>query len=428
MKRRLLGVLAGALVLAAGCATAPSGPDGGGGGGPVTLKFQSLAFLDPSVAATQKIVDGWNAAHPDIQVQLVKGGWDSVHDQLVTQFHGATAPDVIHDESADIAGFARQGYLADLGPYLSPATRASVPEGVWQSVTVDGKVVAAPTLLQSYVVFGNTALLQKAGVDAGASTAGTWTWDELAAAARKATTPTAKGLGWGLRQPTATVLSLGMNFGATFFTGAGPDTAVRVGDAELQVPRRIHDMAWVDRSLDPVSLTQSGSDVVRGFLDGRYAMIVAGSFAAQQIKAAAPAGFSWTVLPALAGTSANQAANPQTLSVPADDPHAAQAAQFIEYYLQPQNLAAVAQGEWLIPTTPAAQAAVQAATGGADGWASTLAGAAHLTTAPFQSVERYPQWKDQVATPALQRYLSNQIDEKALTAQLTDGWKQVSGG
>ncbi|MFC4948973.1 extracellular solute-binding protein [Pseudonocardia sp. GCM10023141] len=425
MNGRRLGLVAAAAaaLLVAGCATAPSGPDGGGGG-PVTLKFQSLAFQEPSVAATKKIVDSWNAAHPDIHVDLTQGSWDAVHDQLVTQFQGGTAPDVIHDESADITGFARQGYLADLGPALSPTTRASIPDGVWQTVTVDGKTVAAPTLLQSYVVFANTALLAQAGVTP--PTGATWTWDQLAAAARAATTATSKGLGWGLRQPTATVVSMGVNFGAQFFTGTGPATAVQIGDAELEVPRRIHDMAWVDKSLDQTSLTQSGSDVVKAFLDGRYAMIVAGSFAAQQIKAAAPAGFSWTVLPALAGASANQAANPQTLSVPADSKNVAQATQFIEYYLQAQNLAAVAQGEWLIPTSGAARTAVASATGGADGWAATLAGAEHLTTAPFQSVERYPQWKDQIATPALQRYLGNQIDLPTLRTQLTDGWKQVS--
>ncbi len=139
--------LAAAAVLLAGCATAPVGPEADESGGPVMLRFQSLAFQEPSVAATEQIVAAWNTAHPDVQVQVTQGTWDNVHDQLVTQFQGGTAPDVIHDESADIAGFARQGYLADLGPHLSQETRASVPQGVWDAVTVDGKTVAAPTLL-----------------------------------------------------------------------------------------------------------------------------------------------------------------------------------------------------------------------------------------------------------------------------------------
>ena len=422
---RRLG-LAVAAVLLTGCATAPVGPEVDEGTGLVTLTFQSLAFQEPSVAATERIVADWNAAHPDVQVELTQGSWDSVHDQLVTQFQGGTAPDVIHDESADISGFARQGYLADLAPHLSDETREAIPQGVWDAVTVDGTTVAAPTLLQSYVVFANTTMLEQAGV--AVPTSPTLTWDELAAAARSTTTATTTGLGWGLRQPTATVMSLGLGFGGTFFTGTGEATTVQVDDAELEVPRRIHEMAYVDRSLDPTSLTQSGSDVVTAFLDGRYAMVVAGSYVAQQIAEAAPPGFSWTVLPALAGTSPEQAANPQTLSVPADSPNVAEASEFIEFYLQAQNLAAVAQGEWLIPTSGAARDAVAEATGGQDGWTATLAGAEYLTTAPFQSVSDYPQWKDQIATPALQRYLGNQIDLPTLQRELTEGWAQVSGG
>ena len=54
-------------------------------------------------------------ATPNIHVDYQKVDPNSVHDKLVTQFAGNSAPDIIHDESADIAGFSRQGYLADLG-------------------------------------------------------------------------------------------------------------------------------------------------------------------------------------------------------------------------------------------------------------------------------------------------------------------------
>ena len=172
----------------------------------MTLKFQSLAFQKTTVAATKKIVADWNAANPNIQVEYVQGSWDSVHDQLVTQFQGGTAPDIIQDESADITGFANQGYLADLSPYLSQETKDAVPQGVWDSVSSDGKVFAAPTLLQSYVVFGNSALLKQAGVS---TTGDSLSWDQLQADAKKLTAGGKYGLGWGLKSPTATVLNLG---------------------------------------------------------------------------------------------------------------------------------------------------------------------------------------------------------------------------
>ena len=118
------------------------------------------------MAATDEIVAAWNEANPDIQVELRQGSWDNVHDQLVTQFAGGTAPDIIHDESADIVGFAQQGYLADLTPYLSEEHKAERLRGhLGSRHHVRRRIVAAPTLLQSYVVFANIDAFEAAGVE-----------------------------------------------------------------------------------------------------------------------------------------------------------------------------------------------------------------------------------------------------------------------
>jgi len=426
MKKAVTALMAaGALVALAACGSNSddSSGDSGSSNEKVTLKFQSLAFQKTTVDATKRIVADWNAANPNIQVEYVQGSWDSVHDQLVTQFQGGTAPDIIHDESADITGFVNQGYLADLSPYLSKDTKDAVSPGVWDTVSKDGKIYAAPTLLQSYVVFANSAMLKQAGITA---TGDSLSWDDLAADAKKLTAGGKFGLGWGLKSPTATMLNLGLNFDAKYFDGSGKDAKATVGDAELEVPKRIHAMAYDDKSIDPTSLTQSGSDVLPGFYAGKYGMVVAGNYVAQQILEEAPKTFQWEVLPPLKGTSSKQAANPQTLSAPAEGKHIEQSAKFIDYFMKAENLAAVGQGDWLIPTTQAARDAVQQATGGKNGWQQILASGAELTKAPFQSVENYPQWKDQIATPAFQQYLANKTDAAALGKKLSDGWGQVN--
>ncbi|GAA3126830.1 ABC-type glycerol-3-phosphate transport system substrate-binding protein [Kribbella aluminosa] len=424
MKKVMTALLAaGALVTLAACGGNSSNNSSSSSTEKVTLKFQSLAFQKTTVAATKKIVDDWNANNPNIQVEYVQGSWDSVHDQLVTQFQGGTAPDIIHDESADITGFVNQGYLADISQYLSKETKDAVSQGVWDTVSKDGKVYAAPTLMQSYVVLANSNLLKQAGITA---TGDSLTWDALAADAKKLTAGGKYGLGWGLKSPTATMLNLGLNFDAKYFDGSGTAAKATIGDAELEVPKRIHAMAYDDKSIDPTSLTQSGSDVLPGFYAGKYGMIVAGNYVAQQIAEEAPKGFQWEVLPPLKGTSTKQAANPQTLSVPAEGKHIEQSGKFIDYFMKAENLAAVGQGDWLIPTTQAARDAIQKATGGKNGWTQTLASGTELTKAPFQSVENYPKWKDQIATPAFQEFLANKTDLAALGKKLSDGWGQVN--
>jgi ABC-type glycerol-3-phosphate transport system substrate-binding protein len=429
MKRKaLLGIGAAAALVLSGCAlnSDDSGDGGGSTDGPVTLTFQSLAYQDSTVAAVKDIVDSWNKKNPDIQIKLTQGTWDNVHDQLVTQFQGNTAPDIIHDESSDIMGFAGQGYLADIGQYLSPDVKSAVSKDVWDTVTTaDGKVIAAPTLLQTYVVFANTDAFAAAGVDV--PTGDTFSWDELQAAAKKLTGNGKFGVGWGLKQPTAAVMNTALGFDGTYFDTKDDGTAtIHVGEAELSVPERIHAMAFDDKSLDPVSLTQSGTDVLPGFLGGKYGMYVGGNFLAQQITESAPDGFKWTVLPPLAGSAGpRQAANPQTMSVSAQSKAPEQAAEFIDYFMNPQNQSKLAQGDWLIPASSSARGVVATDTADVPVWGPMLRTGEDLAGAPFQKAKNYPQWKDQFATPALQQYFANSTSLDDLKKQLTDGWSAI---
>ena len=427
MKRSVLtgvGLLA-VTGLLAGCSA-------GGGGeeeseGPVTLTFQSLAFQETTIAATEEIVADWNEANPDVQVEITQGSWDNVQDQLVTQFQGGTAPDIIHYESASILGFAEQGYLADLSPYLSDEVVDAVSDEVWGTVTsAAGDVVAAPTLLQSYVVFANADAFAEAGVEV--PTGESMTWDEFADLSASLTGDGKYGIGWGLSQPTATVMNMALGFDGTFFENEDGTSTIDVGEEELEVPKRIHEMAYVDQSIEPVSLTQSGSDTLPGFYDGTYAMFFGGNFYAQSLTESAPDGFNWVVLPPLAGDEGTaQAANPQTLSVPAESEHVEEAGAFIDYFMGAENLAALAQGDWLIPASADARALVLEETGGEAGWGEILASGESLTVAPFQSATGYTQWKDQIATPSLQQYFADDITLEELQTQLTEGFESLAG-
>ena len=125
----------------------------------------------------------------------------------------------------------------------------------------------------------------------------------------------------------------------------------KFGAAEQKVPNLIHDMIWADKSVDPSSVSASGSAVLPGFFAGKYAMTMQGSYAAQQMVEQAPAGFHWIMLPPLKGATQDQAADPQTLSIAQQSKHKAEAMQFISYFLNAKNVAKLASGDWLIPST-----------------------------------------------------------------------------
>ncbi|MFI6424305.1 ABC transporter substrate-binding protein [Promicromonospora sp. NPDC050880] len=407
-------------LLLAACGSGDAADDG-----PVTLKFQALSDQPAAIAATEQIVEDWNTENPDVQVEIVPAGWDGVYDKLITQFNGGAAPDIIHYEAASIVSFARDGYLADLTDLMSDERRADVPEGILESVTVDDQVVAYPTELQSYVVFANRALLEDAGVEI--PTGDTMTWDELREIAQATTKGDVYGLGWGLSSPTAAFMSLAPGFGGTYFEGTGEDAAVTIGDGEMALPELVHAMAYDDESILPVTLTQSGSEAIASFYAGQTAMTVQGSYQAANIAKDAPEGFDWVALPPLAGPEgAQQAANPQTLSVNIDSEHVEESAQFIEFFTQTEHLAALNEADALIPATTSAQEALTEKLGDENGWSTILAGGQHFVSAPYLFADSYAQWKDTVATPAYQRYLAQETDEAELADQLTSGWDEIT--
>lgn len=399
---------------------------GDGEDGAVTLQFQSLSDQPTTQAAVKKIVDAWNSENPDVQVEIIQAGWDGTYDKLITQFTGGTAPDIIHFEASSIVSFAADGYLADLSEYIDPDLKSDISDGIWESVTFGDEIIAYPSTLQSYMAFANADLLEEAGVEI--PTGDTMTWEELAEIAKATTTADHKGLGWGLASPTATIMSLSLGFDGGYFSGEGEDATIEVGDAELEVPERIHEMAYTDESLDLTSLTQSGSDVLASFYGGKIAMTVQGSFQATNIANDAPEGFNWVALPPLEGSAgAIQAANPQTYSVNVDSEHVEESAEFLNYFLNGDNLAEIAYADALIPSSGEARAAVEELAADNPAWMQVLASGEGLEGPPFLKVDRYTEWKDTIATPAYQQYLADKITKEQLATQLTDGWADIAG-
>lgn len=418
-------LIAAAAVAATGLGSVSAcGDDDTTSSGPVKLRFLSLAWQKESLAANKDLVAKWNADHPDIQVEYVQGDWNSVQDQLQTAFEGGDVQDIIHYEAASIGGFTKQGYLADLSTLLSDDFKGQIAKGVWDTTTFDGKVTGAPFLLESQVVIANKKLLDEAGIAVPPADGG-WTWDEFQANAQKLTKPGRYGVAWALKSPTNRVLNLALNFDGTFFYTGGGKTEVRIGDAEREVPQRIHDMLYTAKTASPEALGMSGADTLPGFFAGKYAMIPGSVSLRQQMVESAPAGFEWVTIPPVVGLSAKQAANPQTLSIAADSKHQKQAAQFIEFFLNPANMALLAKGDWLVPTGKQANAELVKLTSGKQGWDVASDSAADLTVAPFQMADGYPEWKTKYATPALQQYFADKITIDQLATQLVDGGKQV---
>ncbi|MFG2777042.1 ABC transporter substrate-binding protein [Streptomyces prunicolor] len=414
MRTRWILVLVVGLLLA-GCT---GGGGNGSANGRITLRFQSLAWQDESVTANKELVKEWNATHPDVKVEYVQGSWDSVHDQLLTSFEGAEAPDIIHDASDDLADFAYGGYLADLRNLLPTRLKSDIPQRSWDTATFGDGIYGVPFLQEPRVLIANATWLKKARVRI-PTPEHPWSWPEFRDITRRLSGDGKYGVAWPLKEPVSATLNLSLSAGGELFhRGTDGKVTVRFDKADQVVPRTIHDQVDVDHSASPTTLGSGGSDTLPGFFGGKYAMIPLGFSYRQQIVQQAPKGFDWQVLPAPAGADGlTQGVSPQTLSIAEDSPHKKQAAEFIDFLLQPKNMVRLALGDWMLPTgTQALKDPALHTT--KDDWATGTALAGNLNSAPAQSVRGYPEWKDKVATPAFQEYYSGAITLAELRQRL----------
>lgn len=414
MRTRLLTVLTVLGLLLTACTDG----DGGRSHGVITLRFQSLAWQQDSVTANKELVKEWNATHPGIKVEYVKGSWDSVHDQLLTSFEGGEAPDIIHDASDDLADFAYGGYLADLRGLLPARLKSGIPQRSWEAATFGDGVYGVPFLQEPRVLVANSRLLKASGVRVPTPDR-PWSWDEFRSVARKLTGKGTYGVAWPLKEPVSATLNLSLSTGGRLFhRGADGKVTVRFGDADAVVPRTVRDQVATDHSASRTTLGMGGSDTLPGFFGGKYAMVPLGFSYRQQIAQQAPKGFDWQVLPAPAGADGlTQGVSPQTLSIAEDSPHKKEAAAFLDFLLRPKNMVRLALGDWMLPTGTQAlrDPALHTAK---DDWATGTALADRLRPAPAQSVRGYPEWKDKVATPAFQEYYSGAIGLRELRERL----------
>jgi len=236
-------------------------------------------------------------------------------------------------------------------------------------------------------------------------------------------------MGWGLRQPAATFMIMGQNFGGDFFRGLTSSAGAKLSitDAELQVPLRVHQMIYEDKSIDPASIVLSGGGNIAPFIAGKFPMLVGASYVASDLDVAAKEkGLNWTALPLPTGSVSNmQGANPQTLSISRQSKYPKESARFIRYMMGDQNLTSLALAEALIPSTTGAAKAALEIKKDSPGWTQILNDAGALTIAPFVLVPQYQKWKDTVAQPTWQQWVQGKITKDEMVKRLLDGWNNL---
>lgn len=384
--------------------------------GVVELTFLSLAWQEEVIEAMKEIIDQWNEMNPNIQVTYVQGDWGAIHDFMITAFAVGDVPSIFHYYSTPIVDFAIRGFLAELSPLITDEMKADVFEGAWASVRLPGeRIYGIPFLWESRITLYNRDIFKEANITP-PTIEDPWTWDEMRAVAKELTvdidndgTIDQWGAGFGLRSPASKILNLSLAFEGGFITVVDGEYVVEVGEPEKELLRVIKAMLYEDKSaaLDGIGL--SGTGMLPGFYAGKWAMIpVIGVWARHRVIAHAPVDFNWGVLPPLKAVTQAQGTATQTLSIPEAAQHREEAMQFINFFLDTQNMARIAQGDWLFPTRKSSIALPEFQRE-EYGWKIATASVEHLTMGPWQLTPGFAEFRTRVLNPILVKLFHDRL-------------------
>ena len=349
--RRAMGMLGMAALFAATAAVCA---------GAVTLQFLTPAWQEDTVTEVENIVAEWNAARPDIQVEMVSVAWENINDYLLTSFQAGQGPDVIHQDTVMCYEYGVQGYAEPLNQYLDAATLADTAQASWDGVSDDqGSIYGVPFLQETLVVFYNKAMFATAGITPPAD--GMVTWAELRDYALRLTKTDASGqtTRWGLLAPLEQRLwwcLVAQNGGQVLAKHADGTWYVEIDQAARQAIEYYTNLITVDHVMPQDVLSYDFTSLLQGFKTGKYAMFTFGCWVRSWINNLTQNQLDWGMLEVKGPVRNVTESDPQGVFIYSGSAHKDEAAQFLLYFTNTENQARIAKADWLFPIRQSALA------------------------------------------------------------------------
>jgi multiple sugar transport system substrate-binding protein len=268
-----VAALAAGLVACGGGASSDKGSTG---------KRVSITLWHGQNQSAEKVIDRlvtrFNATHPAIHVDSQVGApSDSLQQKTTAALAGGKYPDMVYIFGPNVASLARSPKALDL--------TAAVKQPGWNwndffaparaAVTIDGRVRAVPSVIDSMAVVYNKKLFARAGI---APPKAGWTWDDYRAIAKRLTNASAGvfGTGWpgtGDEDTTWRIWPMIWSAGGDVLSADGK-TVGYDGASSLRAMTTVSQLAG-DKSVY-IDKTTGSEQMYRVFNAGRMGMVPTG--------------------------------------------------------------------------------------------------------------------------------------------------------
>lgn len=190
MSRRAFGATALGLAAVAALSACGGRDSAVGADGKTTIRFAWWGNADRA-AATQKVIDKFMAANPDIVVKGEPSDFSGYFDKLATGVAAKDAPDIFTLGGAYPAEYANRGALLDLSKVSNELNTSKMDQSALVNGQVKGVQYGISTGANALAVVINPAVFKAAGVEV--PDGKSWSWTDFADVAAKVTNNTPDG-------------------------------------------------------------------------------------------------------------------------------------------------------------------------------------------------------------------------------------------
>lgn len=230
---------------------------------PVTLRFTVWTGNEKHLAMLNSIADEYKALHPNVTVQFDTIAFDDYVSKVTVQLAGSNPPDAGWLMETAAPSWIEAGVLADLKPTLDAYPDYDFADFSQPALTLwqrDTALYGVPFSNSPIFVLYNADLFTAAGIDTPDKMIadGTWTWENLAKAAKeikdKGPAGTYGFVGFDsamfTTQPWSTLIPVIWAYGGDAWTSDGSKCTINSPEA-VQAVQLLHDMTFKDGSVVP---------------------------------------------------------------------------------------------------------------------------------------------------------------------------------
>ncbi|ATP40110.1 sugar ABC transporter substrate-binding protein [Solibacillus sp. R5-41] len=306
-----------------------------------SVEFWTISLQPTFNDYFNELIANYEKENPGVKIEWKDFPYDAIQNKLLTSIASKQAPDVVNLNTEFASQMASKGALTDFNKQLTEEQRSIYFDGIYNSTVVDNGAYALPWYTGIPVLYINTDLVEKAGLDIKAPPQ---TKADLANWGKQIQEKTGS-FGYVFTMETRSILEEG------FKVAEGGKAAFNNDEVKAYIQSNIE---LIKAGVIPKGIPAFAQQVQQ-FGSEQVAMMISSSSFINQLKTASPDVYKKTIaVPAPLGKAGIRFTNSMNLVVPNASDNVEAATAFAHYVTNDANQLAFSKAANTLPSTKAA--------------------------------------------------------------------------